>query len=140
MTDKELGYVAGIVDGEGTIGISYRTNRSGNGSYSLFLAVKMCNQKVVERIREFTGLGNIIHCPSYNNRWREQWRWQVNGKEAKSILDMLWPLLVEKKEQALLAIEFQTRFPQKQGKSVSEEMNNHREMYRLALKELKNRK
>ncbi len=139
MTDKELRYVAGIVDGEGCIRISLHYNRSGNECYSLLLSVHMCCKAVLERLQELIGYGHIHHTRAKNKNWRDSYRWELRGKRAYNLLSQVWPILVEKKEQALLAIEFQTVFPQRQGKIVTDEINLLRKVYQQRLQELKNR-
>jgi len=94
--------LAGIIDGEGSINIS----RSTHNSYSMSLIIQMASKETMTFIKEnFTGHSYAI---SVKNSKSVFYRWQVSGPAAARLLERVLPYLLEKKRQALLAMEYQS--------------------------------
>jgi hypothetical protein len=108
MTDVDLAYLAGIVDGEGYIGLT----RHGKGYY-LALAVNTTSIRLAEWILNTTGYGNKVQTrdektPSVRNRNRQPTHeWRVYGRQAAQIIRLLQPYLKVRDNQGRLASEFQ---------------------------------
>ena len=99
MTRKD--YVAGIIDGEGSISISQ--NRS--GCYYPRVSVGTTSRALVDFLLvECGGYANDKH--PKNPRAKEQYQWYVVGKRAVELLKLLEPRLVIKKgpAQCVLAV------------------------------------
>lgn len=64
---------------------------------------------VLEWCASVTGVGNIVLKKSTNPNHKDGGTWMANSQAAASILVQIIPYLVIKKEQALLAIEFQAK-------------------------------
>ena len=104
-----MAYVAGFIDGEGNIGVSYFKS---TGTYYLHITVPQTHRKPLEVLLETFG-GNIWNRPIPKNpKHKQQWYWRVTRKLAASVLNELLPYLVLKKEQAELGIVFQARIGQ----------------------------
>ena len=101
MTDLEKGWVAGIVDGEGSICIV-----KARKSYRLTLAVQMCHKETIYRLKHLLGHGSISFHKSTNPKGNDSWSWHVASEEAGLILRKLLSALFVKRTQALLAIEY----------------------------------
>lgn len=84
----ELGYVAGIIDGEGCI----RLPRF----YQPDVKVKMTDLDVLERCRATTGVGRISG-PYTPEGCKPQWTWYVCGRDAAALLMTIYPLLGERR-------------------------------------------
>jgi len=108
MSEMQLSYLAGFVDGEGSIfGIREKRseNRSGFG-YTVHMSVGQCNLEILTAFREWSGLGSVTTVKRMQPHHKDQWKWVLTQKQAKLLLLQLEPYLVLKKEQARLAIEF----------------------------------
>jgi hypothetical protein len=99
----DLGYVAGILDGEGSI----------VGPPRITLQVSMTTKEVIERLHSLCG-GSITG--PYENRsgrsevCQPQYHWTVSSAEsAYRILNVLLPHLIVKREKAEMAIQFLKR-------------------------------
>lgn len=96
-------YLAGIIDGEGTIRIGY--GKTGTKYYAA-IGVGMSSKPIVELLRNtFTPSGTIWieRVPSR----KIMYRWGTSGnKVIPSILDKILPYLIEKREQAILLKQF----------------------------------
>lgn len=95
-----MGYVASIIDGEGTI----------NGPPKVTLQVSMTTKEVIEKLQEMCG-GSCTG--PYENRsgraeiCKPQYHWSVASSEnAYRILVAIAPYLIVKREKARTVIEF----------------------------------
>lgn len=101
-TKLELAWSAGIIDGEGCIGISRKTNNI----YTITIQISMTHQLTINRIYEIFRLGNLYFRKARNCKHNDQYQWNSAGKDLYNILKLIYPYLITKEEQAILAIEF----------------------------------
>lgn len=111
MTDAELAYAAGLIDGEGCITIDkpggvdrltkYRTPRAG-----LILRVRVYNSNEAMITWLHTRFGGTAKKAKYKQKayHLDQWYWQLLGKNAAAFLQQIHPFLVAKKTEAEFAL------------------------------------
>jgi len=140
MDEKILGYIAGIIDGEGCIGAyNTRTKKDRRASYyQLTVRVAMKSPRVITFLKE--------HFPCNINTYQKGdstiYAWQLRNRNAESFLRVIASYLIEKKEQAELAIEF-CEFRRKQrsehprNAKYTDDMLDERDVYVDKLKLLK---
>jgi len=108
MEETDLAYAAGLIDGEGSIGI-YKTkyNRCHYGyHYRLLIQIGMCDAIATTWMyKNFSGNYGWYDRPGVS--YQRMHRWQLNDKRASDLLVLLLPYLKTKKVQAEIAIEFQ---------------------------------
>jgi len=104
---SELGWIGGIIDGEGTIFISYQTIRN-REYWKITVAVKMTSKETVERLQELTGMGtvNFVSRKVRNINHKDQYVWVLATNQSLIFLEMILPFLFTKIRQARLALEF----------------------------------
>ena len=103
-------YAAGIIDGEGIIGISRRasiTNKSKIG-YLLTVQVSMKMPTLVPGWLLANFGGNYGEYKQGKNAWGTGMiaKWSIHGSEAQKFIDEILPFLIDKKEHAKLALTF----------------------------------
>lgn len=104
VSPQEWGYIAGLVDGEGCIGI---VKRSGRRQCALVLAIAGTCRALHEWLRSRLR-GNISGGPRKERPgWRTVYRWSAAQVHAEQVLRRVEPLLIVKRDQARLALEFQ---------------------------------
>lgn len=104
-------YVAGLFDGEGCVNIyqtkKYVDNRIG---YELTIAIFNSHKEVIELLQE--NFGGCVQKRERglgrNENWKIGYSWKLSCNQAKNLLEKLLPFLIIKKEQAKIAVEFQT--------------------------------
>jgi hypothetical protein len=108
---EELIYLAGLFDGEGTIGINSRysakhmKNQSDMG-YAPYVRIGMNDEKSIRSVADFFKVGHYYPEKSYKG-YRAMHRWDCrNTNDTKMVLLMLEPFLRLKKPQAHLALRF----------------------------------
>lgn len=102
MEKEVLAYIAGIIDGEGTI---FSTKRK-DGKYTWYqqgIRVHMKYAKVPKWLHKHAG-GNY-YCS--NIRANSEHMWTIHAKETRKLLPQIMPYLVEKKRQAEIILEWQ---------------------------------
>jgi hypothetical protein len=107
LSEAEKGYLAGIIDGEGTL----RVMRSLKKWYAPFIQITNTNEALMEWLQQLLGTqgyGRIYHdkCRKLPNH-KTKFVYNIASVQGvKQILDQIAPLLVIKKEQAKLLLEF----------------------------------
>ncbi len=133
--NEELAWMAGIVDGEGSIMIQKVTKKSGlHPEYRLILRVNVSVGQDLSRFSEKFG-SKIYPGKAPTSTSRPYRIWLVYGKTALSVLKVLLPYLVWKKDKAALAISFQEGLKTSRPTLSAEEVAK-RELFYLAMKKL----
>ena len=108
MKKTDLAYIAGIIDGEGCIGIyKGKSGRKKKEYYHLQVVVRMTNEWIIRWLYfAFPGSFSEHTYPKEINRLKI-WTWQLTGEKALIFLELIYPYLKLKKQQAEIAINFQ---------------------------------
>lgn len=104
-----LSYLAGIIDGEGCIRIKKNTQRGTQQcQYHTTISVGMTDERIPQILCErFGGKVRVELMKTSRNLYR----WQLENRAlAIEALKQLEPLLIVKREQALLALEFENKY------------------------------
>lgn len=123
-TDKiKLSYLAGIIDGEGSISIMKI-----RGFYTLRLRVNNTNFELIDWLK--INFGGFIYLTDKNGNRNAIKTWEVTSRKAATLLKEIQPLLIVKKEQAKIALSFQSTVTSVLGTNLAEEIKTEREEYR----------
>lgn len=78
--------------------------------FHLILTVVNTYKPLVVQLKEELG-GSFVAQGSHkrNKRWRELYRWQIEGKNAEKIIKEIYDYLIIKKDRAKYALRFQAR-------------------------------
>jgi hypothetical protein len=95
-----VGWVAGIIDGEGCLSASGHRDRS----YQLSLQVVNTDKGMINKLIEYTGVGICYLHKRGKNRFNI-YSWHVSLEDATKILKAILPLLTTKKKEAELWIK-----------------------------------
>lgn len=139
LTELEKAYLAGLFDGEGCIHIATHIKRNHSATHysQLHLIVSNTNKQVMDYLTSKLG-GNLIIRKPYKKRQRSYYMWRIYSQKAGDLLEILLPYLIIKKEEALLAIEFQSTLNY-EPKKLSPETIIERDEIAEKLKQLKGR-
>ena len=110
MNDLEKGWVAGIIDGEGTILITRENKKNYHHSYyGLQVCVTSVDIRIVNKLKNICG-GHIIFIRrKTKERYIPYYRWYIHRKPALKLLQELRDLIVSKEKEVGLAIKFQLK-------------------------------
>ncbi len=111
VKDSEfLAYLAGVIDSDGSIGISKRTEKMNTHGYSYRETVQLtwkydnATLKFVNMLKNIYGGSTGIYSGGFNNK-TETVRYSADGKGAERIAKDILPYLILKKKQAELVLE-----------------------------------
>lgn len=132
----DLSYIAGFFDGEGSVTIQKVIDkRRQTPHYSLNIMAQNTNEEVIRDIHAFFKVG-CVQVYESKKGYKTQWRWRVASQEARKVLEMLIPYLHVKREQAELAIYFQTHLMGKIGWKPTDDQVKARQDVKVKMTEL----
>ena len=98
-------YIAGFIDGEGTIQITKNKVR---------ITIPQTNFEVLEEIRKFLNIGKIFKEKKRQINHKDSWvYYTTNTKETCEVLELIKTSLVVKKDKAIEALEVLKRWNEK---------------------------
>ena len=139
----DIRYIAGFWDGEGTINIHrQKIKNSDKMQHFLYVKVSNTNKEILEKIKKFFGRGIITSNGIPVKGHRKAWQYQASCNNAYKVIEILYPYLIVKKEQAELAMQFQERMNIKKkrcmrySKDITSGERKYRENVRVTISNL----
>lgn len=113
LTELDKAYLAGFFDGEGCVSITKQRGgkRSKSPSYNMRAIISQAGKGVglLEYWNAIVGVG-VLHSNKHAAKnWSTSVNWVISSDEALEFLTCIYPYLHRKKEEAELAIEFQSK-------------------------------
>ena len=137
--EEKLAYLAGIVDGEGSVQISKGKSTNGSWTYRLTLVVVNSDEKLMEWLeRNFAG-GVVKQRQKQNPKHRIVYVWSLYGKNARDLLMKLEQWVVIKTKQVNLGIDFYDKCIRRERKKRSLIMIERQKDYHEKMKALNQR-
>lgn len=139
MLDIDKAWVAGIIDGEGSIFVmrQKRLDRERDTNYILRVSVQSTDPYMTKELKTLVPVSaefNVMR--DKRPGCSDTLKWQLNGKNAAGFLETILPFLRVKHEQAKLAIEFQRTTKKHWKQMTSEDYVKQADLY-LKLKQAK---
>ena len=97
MSGEQIAWIAGVLDGEGNVTVYTRPRHQNR---VLRITITNTCLELVERLKEWTGIGFIAVTTYENPRWRTRYNWIVGGTNARELLKLLTPWLIVKRDIA----------------------------------------
>lgn len=119
--DVKLAYIAGLIDGEGTISLNKSTEKAHptwNPKYTPYISFTNTNLEALELVGRFFDSNTRHHVGSQDGfkGHKQCFRVVKSGKEnVKKLLEKLLPYLLIKRKQAELLIEYIDSFVESSG-------------------------
>ena len=142
MTAQEMVvYFAGFFDGEGTVRLAktYYNRRASGGRttyHKLHCSVTNSNKDILELYLDRFG-GSVYERKGLPEHYKRIWIWTISTQKAFRFLEIIYPYLIEKKEQAMIVLENEAIISNRTGYLLPEEVSQHRERVYQKLRELK---
>lgn len=121
----ERAYLAGLIDGEGSIRIQRRGAAGGKtfrpGQYTAMVEMVNTDEQMIRWVQERWG-GAVSHTPANPAANRKaKWQWRVVADKVLPVLDDIFEFLRTKRQQAKLCRRFQ-RYAQVAGRRRDEKV------------------
>ena len=133
ILQTDLAYLAGLIDGEGTISCSVNKNAKNVLALQKQLSIFNTNLLLVSWITSH--FGGKVHSRVRSEKWKEEHQVKWSATEAVVILELVLPYLVIKKEQAEIFIALHKT----KSNSVSKETHEYRQRLCDRIQELNKR-
>jgi DNA modification methylase len=120
-------WLAALIDGEGCItALECKSGHGSGNSYPPILQVRMCDPEPIIRCCEITGYGkgSPKQEPPSQGGQRGSYQWRIHGRKAADILAEIYPYLLIKRKQAVVAYNLQTvrdSYETKRGAKIPED-------------------
>jgi hypothetical protein len=113
LTTAEAAYLAGLVDGEGTISVwRHRAPRNSSGyTYVPIFTIAQANQPFLEEIRDIVGNGSVRRANRaslQNPKHKDCYTLSFRAHQTRWVLPQILPYLRIKRRQADLLLEYYT--------------------------------
>ena len=108
MSAVEAAYLAGLIDGEGSIGLhAYRQHgeRRSHG-FKPVLAISNTDMRIINCALKFTGTGYVTESRKDDGIHKPCYRWHVSPLNIGGIVRAVQPYLVSKRPQSVLLLEY----------------------------------
>lgn len=103
-TELESAWLAGLIDGEGFVGLSYLKKKDDPIRYYVpRIKVHMTHEETIRKLGEFCG--NVYENKAQKN-CNQAWAWECGSADTLTILKLIQPFSVTKKRNIDLLIRF----------------------------------
>lgn len=132
LLDLRYAYLAGIIDGEGTVRIHRikASSRLPRGYYCAEISIGSTTKELIDFIHENFYGGAVTYKKPQRVGWKESWEWRVYKNEYTTrILQKTQPFLVVKIKQCELALKFLDYYSNKPSRLTDGDVAVFEEMY-----------
>ncbi len=136
LTDAQIGYFAGIVDGEGCFSIGlFGTKSRYTGeilmNYHTYIKVSNTDENLIKWIQDIMGGSNYTQQRStrINKYDRQIYNIQISGETLDLVMPIIYPYLIIKRKQCEVMIKMRSTFKRNRGlskKAISQEIHDFR--------------
>lgn len=136
LSQLEIAYLAGIMDGEGCVSImkSKPLSNTSSPSHILRITIANTNKDLIDWLGvKMGGCTRRASRANYPSAWKDSWQWHIEGFKAMEFLCLVEPYLIIKKAQASIGIEFQKKKTLSTGKRLEKEEILFRDSFRNRL-------
>jgi hypothetical protein len=151
MKDTDLAWAAGFIDADGALTLNkhYRSKHTGEIFYSVNVVMDLRgdskNQLILNKLQKMFGgaiRGPFEHTMSYTNKKFLKIRWHIMAQKAYNCINLIYPYLLLKKEQAKIIKNYYERILERKKHKIrkikSTEIEYRHNAY-LEMKELNKR-
>ena len=104
--ETDRAWLAALTDGEGCITILRTTSPHGSGdSYPPVISVRMCDRQMIDKAMELVGCNgdSPAQYPASMEGQRPAYQWRIHGRKAADTIAEIYPFLLIKRKQAIIA-------------------------------------
>ena len=113
VTELDYAYIAGLIDGEGSICICKNVTKTGKPSHILTVNIANTDRAMLDYVKNTMGVGTVAARPTtrYLGTFgtKQQYQYSVTSTRALGFLAAIAPYLKLKRQRAALGILFQCR-------------------------------
>jgi len=135
LKEKELAYLAGLFDGEGSVGIYEFKKQSKFSNWQFKVEIANTDWRIMQWLE--SNVGGKVHKKSTGKaNWRQGYSWHVQGENAKTFCELIRPYTIIKSDQIDACLYFRKFWGTSNKKQTQDMMESKREMVE-AIKKMK---
>jgi len=136
-SDIVLAYMAGIIDGEGSITITDCTKKQSRTFFTTSLGISTTDKVLIDWVVDKFGGWNSSYTPKQTpkNSRKKVYRWQITGENLETLLKLVYPYIVIKKQEIEIMLAMRKTFT-KSSKVISPEIIELRKKYTTQIKKI----
>ena len=142
MKETDLAYIAGFIDGEGSISIIHHATKSKGIRWDTRINITNTNKEVLEFISNILPVKHRLFYEDErrNPSWKKRWYLVINRqKDIKLLLELIYSYLILKKKQAEIMLKFiDSRLSHRTGRYTEYEIELIKKLRKLNQKGGKN--
>ncbi len=139
LLETDKAYLAGLVDGEGSIIIRKNLGNGNIRGLSLIVQVALSNLEVLEWAKTLYGGTINVYKDKRDVDWKDIAHWHISSRQAMALLLDIKPYMHVKADEAQIAIEFQGSKSSRRTRGLTDEEVALETSQRDLLKSLKRR-
>lgn len=101
--DTAYAYAAGLLDGDGYIGIPPKKNRRPG---TPTIVVEITSPEALKFLQDLFEVGAIHRCKKRKPHHRQSWRWTVKYRQAYGVAQKISPYMVIKKDKVYCILSY----------------------------------
>jgi hypothetical protein len=118
MTDIELAWLAGLLEGEGSF-INQTSRWRGRRYIYVRVCIQMTDLDIIERVRTVTGVPNKIFEPKITISGRKQmYRFWIDGQKAYDLMTLLRPFMGHRRQGQIDTAQANNQSLSKEARSI----------------------
>ena len=130
LREADIGYMAGLFDGEGSITYKKYKEKKKTGTYDcwrIVMEISMTDKSVLVWFHEMLGCGTLRKKPRPGHKM--QWRWRCTFRDAYYVARLFWPYSHTKLDKINQIIDHYSEEKVMNGRVVN--LQQYREMMSL---------
>ena len=130
LREADIGYMAGLFDGEGSITYKKYKEKKKTGTYDcwrIVMEISMTDKSVLVWFHEMLGCGTLRKKPRPGHKM--QWRWRCSFRDAYYVARLFWPYSHTKLDKINKIIDHYAEDKVMNGRVVN--LQQYREMMSL---------
>lgn len=148
MIDTEAAWLAGFIDGEGSIMVICSRRKGPKCPHPFYDGVvAACNtdKRLISRCIEIAGGFSVtLKKNAENPKWKNAYHWRVKGSNVVTVLNRIMPFLVSKRRQAELVLRLKATMkvgskPGRYGSTLTDCERKEKEAIWMEVKALNHR-
>lgn len=136
MCNREwIGWIAGIIDGEGSLMIPLSGTRGPRPVCRCSICVENTSRAMIEKLVEYSGIGQVMYRKRRTSSGNAVYAWTVSGARCGDILKEIYPFIVAKRRQADALIWLSDRIKRRCGREHTGALTEEEHALRLQARE-----
>lgn len=135
LSEKQLAYVAGLFDGEGSVGIYEFKKKAQNSNWQFKVEIANTDWRIMQWLETTIG-GKVGKKSSGKSHWRQGYCWRIQGKNAEIFCRLIRPYTIIKSDQIDACLYFRKFWGVSNKKQTEAAIQSKREMVE-AIKQMK---